>query len=159
VRARATALAVPAAIAIDAVRCTLPNGRQREQWNREIANPAIHLAFRLAYASGDARLVADLVEAQCAGTTVDVGRAGHSAPARLPLQLPDLPPAGATGTEGSFLLGAALAGVAAGAGLPVPLPPRLVVTPDGRIVLGTAIAVAEERYRRAVRDSRVVPAW
>ncbi|CAG7587114.1 tetratricopeptide repeat protein [Rhodococcus opacus] len=157
VRARATALAVPAAIAIDAVRCTLPNGRQREQWNREIADPAMQLAFRLAYASGDAHLVAELVEAQCAGTTVDVGRAGHRTPARLPLQLPDLPPAGATGTEGSFLLGAALAGVAAGAGLPVPLPPRLV-TPDGRNVLGTAIAVAEERYGRDVRDSRVVPA-
>ncbi|EKT79036.1 tetratricopeptide repeat protein [Rhodococcus opacus] len=157
VRARATALAVPAAIAIDAVRCTLPNGRQREQWNREIADPAMQLAFRLAYASGDAHLVAELVEAQCAGTTVDVGRAGHRTPARLPLQLPDLPPAGATGTEGSLLLGAALAGVAAGAGLPVPLPPRLV-TPDGRNVLGTAIAVAEERYGRDVRDSRVVPA-
>ncbi|UZG55284.1 hypothetical protein ONE62_35545 [Rhodococcus opacus] len=55
------------------------------------------------------------------------------------------------------MLGAALAGVAAGAGLPVPLPPRLV-TPDGRNVLGTAIAVAEERYGRDVRDSRVVPA-
>ncbi|BAH51036.1 tetratricopeptide repeat protein [Rhodococcus opacus] len=157
-RARATALAVPAAIAIDAVRYTLPNGRQREQWNREIADPAMQLAFRLAYASGDARLVADLVETQCAGTTVDLGRAGHDTAPRLPLQLPDPPPAGATDTDGSFLLGAALAGVAAGAGLPVPLPPRLTVTPDGRIVLGSSIAAAEERYGRAVRDSRVVPA-
>ncbi|GAF50007.1 hypothetical protein RW1_094_00460 [Rhodococcus wratislaviensis NBRC 100605] len=159
VRARATALAVPAAIAIDAVRSTLPNGRQREQWNREIADPAMQLALRLAYASGDACLVADLVETQCAGTTVDVGRAGHSTPARLPLQLPDLPPDGATGTDRSFLLGAALAGVAAGAGLPVPLPPRLAVTSEGRMALGTSIAVAEERYGREVRDSRVVPAW
>ncbi|OUS96467.1 lipopolysaccharide assembly protein LapB [Rhodococcus sp. NCIMB 12038] len=157
--ARATALAVPAAIAIDAVRYTLPNGRQREQWNREIADPAMQLAFRLAYASGDARLVADLVEAQCAGTTVDIGRAGHGTPLRLPLQLPDPPPVGAAGTDGSFLLGAALAGVAAGAGLPVPLPPRLAVTSDGRIVLGSSIAAAEERYGREVRDSRVVPAW
>jgi hypothetical protein len=64
-----------------------------------------------------------------------------------------------TDTEGSFLLGAALAGVAAGAGLPVPLPPRLALTSDGRIALDNSIAVAEERYRRAVRDSRVVPAW
>ncbi|QSE92234.1 tetratricopeptide repeat protein [Rhodococcus pseudokoreensis] len=158
-QARATALAVPAAIAIDAVRYTLPNGRQREQWNREIADPAMQLAFRLAYASGEARLVADLVEAQCAGTTVDIGRAGHGAAPRLPLQLPDPPPVGAADHDGSFLLGAALAGVAAGAGLPVPLPPRLAVTADGRIVLGSAIAAAEERYGREVRGSRVVPAW
>ncbi|MFC0454301.1 tetratricopeptide repeat protein [Rhodococcus jostii] len=158
-RARATALAVPAAIAIDAVRFTLPNGRQREQWNREIADPAVQLAFRLAYSSGDARLVADLVEAQCAGTTVDVGRAGHGTAARLPLELPDLPAAGTSDSAGAFQLGAALAGVAADAGLPVPLPPRLAVTPDGRIVLGTAIATAEQRYRREVRDSRTVPAW
>lgn len=157
--ARATALAVPAAIAIDAVRYTLPNGRQREQWNREIADPAMQLAFRLAYASGDARLVADLVEAQCAGTTVDIGRAGHGTPPRLPLQLPDPPPVAAAGTDGSLLLGAALAGVAVGAGLPVPLPPRLAVTSDGRILLGSSIAAAEERYGREVRDSRVVPAW
>jgi tetratricopeptide (TPR) repeat protein len=159
VRVRATTLAVPAAVAIDAVRYTLPNGRQREQWNREIADPAMHLAFRLAYSTGDARLVADLVETRCAGTAVDVGRAGHGTPARLPLQLPDPPPAGASDTPGSFHLGAALAGIAAGAGLPVPLPPRLAVTTDGRIVLGASITAAEQRYGREVRDTRTVPAW
>ncbi|MFE4370105.1 tetratricopeptide repeat protein [Streptomyces sp. NPDC056835] len=65
---RAIGLAVPAALAIDAVRFTLASGQQRERWNREFAAPAMRLAFRLAARAGAAELVNELIESQCAGT-------------------------------------------------------------------------------------------
>ncbi|MFJ9207355.1 tetratricopeptide repeat protein [Streptomyces sp. NPDC102264] len=65
---RAVGLAVPAALAIDAVRFTLASGQQRERWTREFAAPAMGLAFRLAARAGAADLVGELIESQCAGT-------------------------------------------------------------------------------------------
>ncbi|MEV6421936.1 tetratricopeptide repeat protein [Streptomyces sp. NPDC051662] len=65
---RAVGLAVPAALAIDAVRFTLAGGGQRERWHREFAAPAMRLAFRLATRAGAAELVSELIESQCAGT-------------------------------------------------------------------------------------------
>ena len=150
-------LAVTAAIAIDAVRYSFANGAQREQWNREMAAPALRLAFRLAHRCGDGRLIADLIETQCAGTTLDRTPTGPTAPPQLPFEAmqppadPDSPPAGA------LHLGAALAQVAAAAGLPVSPPPRLTVPPDGHIALDAYITAAEQRYGRPVREERVLP--
>ncbi|MGQ4598006.1 tetratricopeptide repeat protein [Nocardia sp. R6R-6] len=155
--AHAVGLAVPAALAIDAVRYTLPNGTQREQWNRQIADPAMRLAFRFAYLSGNGPLLADLIETQCAGTTLAIERAERHRPTQLPLDLLEAPrefddhPGRA-----ALQLGAALAEVAAGAGLPVAPPPRLMSAAEGRIALGPFIAAAEQRYGRVVRDDRVL---
>lgn len=149
-------VAVTAAIAIDAVRYTLPGGGQRDQWNREIADPATRLAFRFAYLCGDAQLVADLVETHCAGTTLDMDRAARPAPARLPLE-PLTPTESHADTGPALRLGSALAHVAAEAGLPVTPPPRLAVAPDGHIALADYITAAEQRYGRTVRDERVLP--
>ncbi|WP_227997633.1 tetratricopeptide repeat protein [Nocardia australiensis] len=171
-------LAVASALAIDAVRHTLPNGNQREQWNRQIADPAMRLAFRFAYLSGDGRLIDDLIETQCAGTTLNIDRSESQPPTRLPLDLlpaPEDPPTvtnsdaasaprtaqppGNPPDHGPVLhLGAALASVAASAGLPVAPPPRIAVAPDGHIALAGYIAAAEQRYGRPVRDSRVLRA-
>ncbi|MGW4771459.1 tetratricopeptide repeat protein [Nocardia sp. NPDC004278] len=167
--ARAIELAVPSALAIDAVRHTLPNGNQREQWNRQIADPAVRLAFRFAYLSGNGPLIVDLIETQCAGTTLDITRSTAGAPPRLPLELFDPPavsveemPSVQVGTgpqSGSApQLGTALAEVAASAGLPVAPPPRVAVAPDGHIALAAFIDAAERRYGQRVRDSRVLPA-
>ncbi|MFI5719677.1 tetratricopeptide repeat protein [Nocardia sp. NPDC051750] len=150
------ALAVPAAIAIDAVRYTLPNGSQREQWNREVAEPAIRLAFRFAYLCQDGLLLADLIETRCAGTTLDMNRAQPSARPQFPLDIPN-PPA-TSDLPGPLQLGAALAQVAAAAGLPVAPPPRLAVEPGARIALAEYIAVAEHRYQGRFREDRVIPA-
>ncbi|WP_040833927.1 tetratricopeptide repeat protein [Nocardia brevicatena] len=151
------ALVVPAAIAIDAVRYTLPNGNQREQWNREIADPAMRLAFRFAALCGDGPLVADLIETQCAGTTLDMPRTTAPVTPRYPLVAPrpptDLPANDAAGLH----LGSALAQIAAAAGLPVTLPPRLAVAPDGRIALAEYLAAAEHRYGLTVRTDQVLP--
>ncbi len=164
---RAIDLAVPSALAIDAVRYTLPNGNQREKWNRQIADPAMRMAFRFAYLSGNGPLIVDLIETQCAGTTLDIARSAVGSAPQLPLELFDPPAAAAQPTvqvgtgpqRGSApQLGAALAAVAASAGLPVVPPPRLAVAPDGHIALGAYIEAAEQRYGHPVRDNRVLPA-
>ncbi|MCQ4121832.1 tetratricopeptide repeat protein [Rhodococcus tibetensis] len=157
-RKRAVDLAVPAALTVNAVRYTLPNGFQREQWNRHIADPAMALAFRLSYGCGDALLVSDLIEAQCAGTTLDLDRSTGSPAATLPLVMPALPDH-TLDVSTAFQLGTALAGVAAGVGLPVCLPPQLTVSHGGRVALEPHIAMAEKRYGHPVRDGRSVPAW
>lgn len=150
------ALAVPAAVTIDAVRYSLPNGDQREQWNREVAEPAWRLAFRFAHRCGDAPLLADLVETRCAGATLDTSRAVPAGRPQFPLDAPD--PAVRVGAQpGPLQLGSALAHVAAAAGLPVAPPPRLAVPPGPRIALGEYIAVAEQRYGQRVREDRVIP--
>ncbi|WP_431954027.1 tetratricopeptide repeat protein [Nocardia lijiangensis] len=149
-------VAVPAAIAIDAVRYTLPNGSQRAQWNREIADPAMRLAFRFAFLCGDGPLIADLIETQCAGTTLDVAAIDDQPRPQLPLE-PLSPIETPASTEGSALhLGSALAKVAAAAGLRVAPPPRLAIAPDGHIALAEYITAAERRYGRAVREERVL---
>ncbi|WP_280502548.1 tetratricopeptide repeat protein [Nocardia farcinica] len=158
-------LAVPAAITIDAVRYRLPNGHQRERWNREIAEPAMRLAFRFAALCGDGPLVADLIETRCAGTTVDLSGAEPPRRPELPPEplSPELaaseptePEATDPGGAPPLRLGAALAHIAAAAGLPVTPPPRLALAPDGHIALAHHIAAAEQRYGLPVRTDQIL---
>ncbi|MEV6358687.1 tetratricopeptide repeat protein [Nocardia asteroides] len=151
--AHGVGLAVPAALAIDAVRHTLPNGNQRAHWHRAIAEPAMRLAFRFAALSGDGQLVSDLIDTQCAGTSLDPGAFEDAPPPVLgfqPFEAPEDTPV-ATPT---LQLGAALADVVAAVGLPVAPPPRLA--DHDRIVLSDFISYAEQRYARPVRDARVI---
>ncbi|MEC3952680.1 tetratricopeptide repeat protein [Nocardia sp. CDC153] len=157
--ARAVDLAVPAALALDAVRFELPDGAQRDTWNRRIVNPALRLAFRYAYLAGDARLVADLIENQCAGTILDIDRLTTEPPAPLDLLEPFDPPSdSASPLRDALELGTALAAVAASAGLPVTPPPRVTVPPDGHIALAAWLDAAEQRYGRRLRTDRVISA-
>ncbi|MFE3546461.1 tetratricopeptide repeat protein [Nocardia sp. NPDC059177] len=151
--ARAVDLAVPAALAIDSVRHTLPNGNQRENWHRTIAEPAVHLAFRCAARTGNGQLVSDLIDSQCAGTTLDPIAFADTTPATLSFQLLD-EPTEPSATTTTLHLGSALADVASAAGIPVAPPPLLV--DDGRIILSDYITYAEHRYGRPVRDKRVI---
>ena len=153
--AEALRLAVLSALAIDAVRHTFPSGEQRHRWNRELAEPAMRTAFRLAYLRGDARLVSDLVETRCAGATVRLTEQPPEDPARRWTTLePQEPPDALSGT---LTMAAALAEVAAGEGIAIAAPPRLRSEPGGRIVLDDYIAEAERRYGRRIRDDRVLP--
>ncbi|WP_329064079.1 tetratricopeptide repeat protein [Streptomyces sp. NBC_01429] len=177
---RAVALAVPAALAIDAVRFTLANGSQRERWHQEIAAPAMRLAFRLAARAGAGALVSQLIESQCAGTPLVGGPAGGDGPAEdgaalepprflepltFPNRAPDPAPAPAPNSApdapstDTFRLGAALADVAADAGLLVAPPPRLVLDRTGAVALEPYIAEAETRYGGRIRDARKVRTW
>ncbi|MFD4428075.1 tetratricopeptide repeat protein [Nocardia sp. NPDC058497] len=153
VLARAVTLAVSSALAIDAVRHTLPNGNQREHWHRTVAEPAMRLAFRCAARSGNGQLVSDLIDSLCAGTTLDPAAFAETAAPTLEFQLFDPTPTEPITTP-ALQLGAALADVAAAAGIPVAPPPRLIES--GRIVLADFIFYAERRYGRAVRDERVI---
>lgn len=157
---RAVDLAVPAALALDAVRHELPDGAQRETWSRRMADPAIRVAFRYAYLAGDAHLLFDLIETSCVGTTLDIDRV-RSGPARIPLDSLEplgtpVPKSGAV--HDALQLGTALAAVAASAGLPVTPPPHVAVGPDGHLALAAWITAAEQRYGRRLRDDRVVRA-
>ncbi|MFC9893411.1 tetratricopeptide repeat protein [Nocardia sp. NPDC127579] len=221
--ALATDLAVTSALAIDAVRHTLPTGAQRHQWTRQIADPALQLAFRLAYRRGDGLLLADLIETQCAGATLQPATTSPPGRRQFPLELLDPTLAsetadtatlseastspgpegtGATGTENTdraglsstdlsnsshaestsssapqptlqagplpatagapppatLRLASALADIAAGEGLPITLPPRLLVGPEQRLALADFITAAEQRYGRPIRDTREVSA-
>ncbi|UGT45394.1 tetratricopeptide repeat protein [Nocardia yamanashiensis] len=155
--ARAVDLALPAALALDAVRYELPDGAQRENWNRRVADPAMRVAFHYAYLAGDGRLIADLIETQCAGTTLDISRLSAPPVAPFEARRPVTPPPALSGpTDDALQLGTALAAVAATAGLPVAPPPRVAVGPDGHIALAAWIAAAEGRYGRPLRDNRLV---
>ncbi|KAF0849366.1 tetratricopeptide repeat protein [Nocardia caishijiensis] len=149
---RALALAVPAALAIDAVRHTLPNGNQREHWHRTVAEPAMRLAFQCAARTGDGQLVTDLVDSRCAGTSLDVDSVTQPRVATLEFELLDPPVADESGP--ALQLGTALADVAAAAGIRVNPPPRL--SDGGRIILSDYIIHAEQRYGRLIRDDRVI---
>ncbi|AYF76376.1 tetratricopeptide repeat protein [Nocardia yunnanensis] len=155
--ARAVDLAVPAALALDAVRYELPDGAQRDTWNRRIVDPALRLAFRYSYLAGDARLVADLIESQCAGTILDIGRLASDPPAPLDLFEPFDPPSeSAAPLLDALQLGTALAAVAASAGLPVAPPARIALPPDGHVALDVWLDAAEQRYGRRLRTDRVI---
>ncbi|MFC9967949.1 tetratricopeptide repeat protein [Nocardia ignorata] len=149
---RALTLAVPAALAIDAVRHTLPNGNQREHWHRTVAEPAMRLAFQCAARTGDGQLVADLIDSRCAGTALDVESVIEPRSATLEFELLD-PPA-SDDSAPALHLGTALADVAAAAGIRVAPPPRL--SDRGRILLSDHISHAEQRYGRLIRDHRVI---
>lgn len=164
---RALDLAIPAALAIDAVRFTLTDGRRRAQWQRIVAEPAWELAFRLAATVGDVRLVAELVETQCAGTPLAGTGTPEAIEPVLPMALLDATPpsdrgpadADATRQAGAFHLGAALADYAAGFGLAVAPPPRLAMTPSNVVALAHHLGMAEDRYGVEIREARVIPTW
>ncbi|WP_432051479.1 tetratricopeptide repeat protein [Streptomyces xiamenensis] len=145
--ARALDLAVPAALAIDAVRYGLAAGRQRDRWRRNVAEPALQLVFRLAARAGEALLVAHLIEVQCATTPILCENA---------VPRPDGP-----GPLGSYLDEPPPHAHA----FAVAPPPRLLLTPDGdgegdgEVALADRIALAEQRYGLPVRDTRTVPSW
>ncbi len=146
-------LAVTSALALDAVRHTFASGSQRHEWDRHLAEPALRLAFRLAYLAADAPLLRDLIETRCAGAIPAHREPDPVATARLPLTLPEPPSPPPSGT---LRLGTALAEVATAAGLAISPPPRLRVGPGDRIALADHIAAAEQRYGLPIRDSLVL---
>ncbi len=144
-------LAIPAALAIDAARCMFTNGHQRAQWNAQVAAPSIRLAFRLARAAAP-QLLPELVETYCAGVAFDPDAAGARPPRFEPMTAPTVLP----DTSSTLALGAALAAVAAEAGLPVAPPPPITL-PDGRIALAPYLERGLTRYHQPVRGAQAVP--
>ena len=68
---QACELAVPALLAVEALREEFPPGPVRERWIAQVAAPARELAFRLARTLGDGQLVHDLILTTAAAVSFD----------------------------------------------------------------------------------------
>ena len=98
-------VALPAALATDALRHAFPPGRTRERWTTEVARPAVATALRLLVLAQQPRLTLELIEHLAASATLDTGGL-------------------ADGTPGSFgaELRARIAAAPAGQEIPEPFP-------------------------------------
>ena len=159
----ALALALPAALALDAARHDFVTGHARSQWHG-LTQEAMRLAFRLAVARQDQGLLFELVEHRCAGTPLAPDRIG-------PTAIPgDTTPA-AVFPEAAMKVHGRLEGSTASAlggdthaeavgGLRVALPPRVRMSQaTDRTALQEYVAEAESRYRRAVVSEHGVQSW
>ncbi|AHH97236.1 hypothetical protein [Kutzneria albida] len=151
----ALALAIPAALALEAMRCDFATGHARAQW-LAFAEEAMRLAFRLAARRGDPGLIFELVEFRCAGVPLDraVGVVGE------PGGLPDPAARVADTAPGATELSGVAADIAATVGLRVTLPPKVLMSADsGRVALSEYIEAAEQRYRRRIVSEESVASW
>lgn len=128
---QAADIAVPAALAADAIRFGLEPGPHRERWTRQVSAPLGDTALRTLTALGRADEIAALLEHIAASATLD--------PA--PPVAPDPGGDGATMPER------------------LDPPPRVRTVPGGPGALDDAIARAQERYGFAVRSDEVIDAW
>ncbi|MFD9791928.1 CHAT domain-containing protein [Streptomyces sp. NPDC059070] len=153
----ALALALPAALALEAARYGFATAHARSQW-LELADEAMRLAFRIAVRRGDQGLLFELVEHRCAGASLALDR---TASVRAEGASSVFPGAGAKAYgSGPVTLGGVAAGAAASAGLRVAPPPRVRMAPEsGRVALQEYIGAAESRYRRRIVNEEEVPFW
>lgn len=151
---RALDLALPAALAAEAVRQRFPHGRLREQWVALASAPAIRTAFLAIRAVEDGDLAAAYVDHLAGAVTFDADSALPVARGEL-VSLPEPPP-----IEEAHLPYAA-AGLPSGshptAGFE--LPPRVRLDPALPSIMDKWIDVAEERYGFPVRSARAVASW
>ncbi|MDT0266530.1 hypothetical protein RM844_09500 [Streptomyces sp. DSM 44915] len=170
----ALALAVPSALAIEALRHSFPAGPVRERWSREVAAPAVAAAMRLVALAQEPQLAVELVEHLASSATLDADRPAGDMAADLrfrfggttdPLELPEPFPAPAEPVRvGAYAAGAlaAWAEDAADPAFPAPrfaLPPRLRVFDERPQELTDWIAEAERRYGRPIRSDQELRVW
>ena len=151
-------LALPAALATDAMRARFAPGPVRERWVTGVASVALSIALEIITAMQHTRLAIELIEFVASSSTLEPG--GTTADAdRLPVLAQ---------AQSPFDSGFALA---AGTGVsvhPAPtevngfelaLPPRVRALPDGSREFGLWIAEAERRYRLRIRSDDAIDAW
>ncbi len=152
-------LALPAALATDAMRAKFAPGPVRERWVTEVASVALSIALQIITAMQHTRLAIELIEFAASSSTLEAG--GTTADQKsLPLLAQAQSPFGP-----DFAL-AAGSGAALNAtppaepgGLELSLPPRLRGLPDGSAEFHLWIAEAERRYRLRIRSDDVIDAW
>ena len=142
-------VALPAVVAVDAVRCTLDDADRRRRWTDTVAR-GVAVAFRAAAATGAVTELAELIEV-ARGNGVPVPRDGAAALDELftagPQDAPGRP--GGTTLSGAAAVGGVTAGRTA-----LGLPARLR-TPWGTVALAGALERGR-RYRDPVRAATVV---
>ncbi|PSL53754.1 tetratricopeptide repeat protein [Saccharothrix carnea] len=153
---KALDLALPAALASEAVRQRFPHGPLRERWVALASAPATRSAFLAIRAVEDTALAAQYIDHIAGAVSL---RAESTAPVERGelIGLPAPPP---TTTHLPY----AAAGFATGTDLSFPaagfeLPPRVRPDPAVRTALDDWIDVAEQRYGLPVRSERAVPSW
>lgn len=170
----AASLAVPGALAVDALRHRFSPGPDRERWVSMVAAPATAMAFAVAAALNELPLVIDLMESSAATVSLSAE----------PLPPMDVDPSRvvvgqtmhAIQTDGAALglapidesnavpfAAAAIPGVdEPGPGFERPrlgLPPRLRTDPERDSVLDAWIDVAQQRYGLPIRSAEVIRSW
>ncbi|WP_165955996.1 hypothetical protein [Streptomyces hainanensis] len=159
----ALALALPAALALEAARYDFVSAHARSQW-REVADHAMRLAFRLAVRSQDQGLLFELVEHRCAGATLALDPTPRAPSTASEGEAASVFPSAAMKTHGhlagAMSLGGVAAEAAASAGLRVNPPPRVRMAPEsGRTALQEYVAAAEFRYHRRIVSDEEVAFW
>lgn len=150
----ALALALPAALALEACRYDFATGHARSQW-LGLAKAAMRLVFRLAVRRQDQGLLFELVELRCAGAPLAFDRE----PSTMDMvTFPDAAMKVYGHGDGAVLWGGPAADAAADVGLRVALPPKVLMSPD-RTALQEYIEAAESRYHRRVVSEEEVPSW
>ncbi|TQM79572.1 hypothetical protein FHX81_1881 [Saccharothrix saharensis] len=150
---RALDLALPAALAAEAVRQRFPHGPLRERWVALASAPATRTAFLAIRAVQDVTLAAEYVDHVAGSVSLQAEGAGHVERGEL-VALPAPPVVEAH-------LPYAAAGLATGAdpATGFDLPPRVRLDPAVPTALDAWIDVAERRYGFPVRSGRAVASW
>ncbi|MFJ6672937.1 hypothetical protein ACIQMJ_17640 [Actinosynnema sp. NPDC091369] len=150
---RALDLALPAALAAEAVRQRFPHGPLRERWVALASAPATRSAFLAIRAVQDVALAAEYVD-HVAGS-VSLHAEGAAQVERGELVALPAPP------EVEAHLPYAAAGLATGAdpASGFDLPPRVRLDPAVPTALDAWIDLAERRYGFPVRSDRAVASW
>lgn len=150
----ALALALPAAMALEAYRYDFATGHARSQW-LELARAAMRLVFRLAVRRQDPGLLFELVEFRCAGAPLALDPEPSAVDTVV---FPDA--AMKVHGHGEATWAGPAAETAADAGLRVAPPPRVLMSPESdRTALREYVEVAEARYHRRVVSGEEVPSW
>ncbi len=171
-------LALPAALATDAIRHGFAPGRARERWTAQVAIPAMAHALSLAAALRDGALVSELLEHMSAtvslhaAATADALGADPVESTAEPFGRPDPLAALANGTApepaghspAETALSYTASGLVTGASGDFPaarfaLPPRLRVNPYRPSQLEPWIRETERRYGFPIRSDEVIDAW
>lgn len=151
---KAAELKLPAAMAVDSVRHSIPDADARMRWATYVSAPILAGAFAVAWEWGNTDLVSELIEYHSARGTFTAEPASAdamdwagTATAAVPVESAD-----------EYALVAAGPEVTSGASLTRlgPLPP-LVMDPATAPIIGRYRALAAERYGRDVTADE--PAW
>ncbi|UED87346.1 tetratricopeptide repeat protein [Streptomyces profundus] len=165
-------LALPAALATDAMRHGFPPGPTRERWSREVTGPAVTVTLRILTLLQQPRLAMELVENLAASSTLVLDRAPRpladdvrglltdSSPGAI---VPEPFPVPAEAGVGAFAASMVWTGSQGGSdAFPAPrfaLPPRLRIFDAEETELDHWIEAGEERYGRRIRSDDRLPVW
>ncbi|MGB4137587.1 MAG: hypothetical protein WA971_13540, partial [Microbacterium sp.] len=144
-RHRAADIAIPAALALDAGRYELDRTAERDSWAATVAKEVRESAFRLAYETGDGRLLADLVlDARSIGTYAMASPGSSTI-------VPDSDDAADGVDERMAFVASGVWRILGQESIRLS-PAPLTVAPGGYYALRSAIAAAKSRFGRGVRS-------